>query len=152
MEKDTAYHVKLLADEVRSYKQYFFNKDINGKYFIETYEGGKKELEGDYAYVKFFLPMSAPVTNGNIYIFGALSDWDIQDELKMKYNYEKKAYEGRAYLKQGFYNYYYIFAEDGNPVFDESLIEGNDFDTENEYTVYVYYRAFILSIKIISLD
>ncbi len=45
-------------------------------------------------------------------------------------------------MKQGFYNYSYVFVEDGKSYKDHSLTEGNHYDTENDYAVYVYYRPF----------
>jgi hypothetical protein len=109
---------------------------------IEVQNARNYPLEADYAFVHFTLPFSPVITNGNLYVFGAFSDWNITEECKMKYNPKTLAYEAAVYLKQGYYNYEYIFVEDGKDEFDQSLIEGNYYETENNYAVYVYYRSF----------
>ena len=44
-------------------------------------------------------------------------------------------------LKQGLYNYRYVTRDNsGRPVTAD--LEGNFYETENEYSVYVYHRAF----------
>ena len=57
----------------------------------------------------------------------------------MKYNYNLKAYEAQLQLKQGYYTYEYVFVEDGHRVFDTSVLEGDFYETENDYTIFVYY-------------
>jgi hypothetical protein len=59
---------------------------------------------------------------------------------KMTYNSEKSAYEATLYLKQGYYNYIYVFLPDDSEVCDETLTEGNHYETENDYTILFYHR------------
>ncbi|MFR5942933.1 MAG: hypothetical protein ACLUIE_13980 [Parabacteroides merdae] len=58
--------------------------------------------------------------------------WDIT----LKPTSTKKQYSS----KQGSYNYQYLFAPDGSTVGETGPIEGNYYQTQNEYTIYVYYR------------
>ena len=58
----------------------------------------------------------------------------------MKFNFDRKGYELALFLKQGYYNYLYVMKENGKPVGDESLVEGSHWETENDYTVYVYFH------------
>jgi hypothetical protein len=58
----------------------------------------------------------------------------------MTYNYEEKCYEATLLLKQGFYNYLYVFAGSGGDKGDPSVIEGNKWETPNEYLLLVYHR------------
>ena len=58
----------------------------------------------------------------------------------MSYNYHKKAYEKKLYLKQGYYNYLYAFLEDGSEKADIRLLENSFYETVNDYTIYVYYN------------
>ena len=89
--------------------------------------------------VKFWL--KHPVqSNGNFYVFGALTDWNTTNDNKMVYNYDKEAYELMLYLKQGYYDYKYVFVEDGKDILDETVIEGSHYETRNEYFILVYYR------------
>ena len=43
-------------------------------------------------------------------------------------------------LKQGYYNYHYMFLPHGTNIGDVSQIEGNYWETENDYTIFIYYR------------
>ena len=95
-------------------------------------------LEGEYVYVHFYLPYYENVTEGNLYIFGALTDWRYKKEAIMKYNRNVGAYESTLFLKQGYYNYEYVLLKNAESVGDETFIEGNHYDTENDYTIYVY--------------
>lgn len=136
----TGNYVYLVSDDKRN-KRYYSNTDINGRYKVEVQEGNRDHVEADYVMVNFFLPWSTPLTNGDLYVFGELSNWAYREQNKMKYNYERFGYEANLYLKQGYYNYEYLFMKDGTKTGDVNLVEGSYWDTENEYTVYVYHRA-----------
>ena len=58
----------------------------------------------------------------------------------LEYDYENNIYSTSMFLKQGYYNYAYVFLEDDYDAGDMTLIEGNHWDTNNEYIVLVYYR------------
>lgn len=133
-------HVNLYTDEKRSYKRYSTYPDMNGNYYIKVQEGTNSEVEADYCYVTFFLPYLDPLVDGNFYVFGAYNDWRCNKENLMHYNEKRLGYECTLYLKQGYYNYEYVFLKDGTTVADETLIEGSHYETENEYMIYVYHR------------
>ena len=59
----------------------------------------------------------------------------------MNYNYKAKRYEATLYLKQGYYDYLYLYLPNRSTKAECALIEGNHSDTENSYTIYVYHRA-----------
>lgn len=134
-------HVILYNDEKRSFKRYSTYTEMNGKYLIKVQEGlGNSDVEADYCYVSFFMPFDEPMIDGNFYVYGALSDWRCNQENLMHYNMKRFGYECVMYLKQGFYNYEYVFMKDGSTVADETFIEGSHYETENDYTIYVYHR------------
>ncbi|MBU0766012.1 MAG: DUF5103 domain-containing protein [Bacteroidetes bacterium] len=134
------YHVQLVPDEVRTFTVYFFNQDMNGKYFPEIQEGEDNSVEADYVWVYFTLPYEAPMIDGNFYVFGGLSDWLFNKSNRMIYNFEKKAYRSSMLLKQGYYNYEYAFVKDGSDCADITFLEGSHYETENDYIIYVYHR------------
>lgn len=142
IEKDSnsIYNVWLLADEKRTYKRYVTQNDINGKFLIKTTDGGSDDVDADYAWVHFFLPWDPPSNEGNMYVFGAFCDWRTQPECRMRYNYARRGYEASIYLKQGYYNYEYVLLRDNDKSADEMFVEGMHQETENEYTVLVYYH------------
>jgi len=131
-------HVYLYNEKPRSFLRYSSHSDINGRMFIRNDEGKDSEIEADYALVHFTLPYEAPMINGNIYVYGALTNWGYSTASQLKYNYKKFAYELTMPLKQGYYEYMYVYLEDGKKSGDATLIEGSHYDTENEYTIYVY--------------
>ena len=133
-------HVELFNDEKRSFKRYYSQSDMNGDFLIKIQEGNNSEVEADYCYVSFFLPYDAPLTDGNLYVFGTYNAWKCTNENLLHYNPARFGYECTLYLKQGYYNYEYVFLKDGDVAADETLIEGMHYDTENDYSIYVYHR------------
>ena len=134
-------NVYLYQGKPRPFLRYSSHSDLNGRLFIKNDEGKDSEIEADYAQVHFSLPYEAPMINGNMYVYGGLTSWGYSTGSQMKYNYKTFAYELSLFLKQGYYEYMYVYMEDGSRVGDESLIEGSHFDTENTYTIYVYNTA-----------
>jgi len=132
--------VYLHTDERRNFKQFVREDDLNGKYYIEKEDAEFTDIEADYSYIHFELPYDFPLVNGNLYIFGALTNWDFIEEGMLEYDYENNIYSTSMFLKQGYYNYAYVFLEDDYDAGDMTLIEGNHWDTNNEYIVLVYYR------------
>jgi hypothetical protein len=57
----------------------------------------------------------------------------------MQYDSQLRGYYGSLYVKQGYYDYLYSFLPDGKTQGDVTIIEGDHWETDNEYTVYVYY-------------
>lgn len=132
------YYVTLNEDLPRADGRFSSYKDANGKYIIGAERVGNPSLGSDYTDVYFSL--KAPFVVGKVYIFGELSNWSLQNEFEMRYNSELEIYSNSLLLKQGYYNYRYVLVKD-NGVFDMTTFEGNHFETENSYTVYVYFRA-----------
>ncbi len=133
------YHVYLYPSEPRTYKPYYFVNEINGKYYIDVQEARDKNIEADYVYVHFTLSVDAPVIEGNVYVFGALTDWNTNEDNKMIYNFETNSYELTLLLKQGYYNFMYAYVPDGSDVADPGYFEGDHYETENDYSIFVYY-------------
>jgi len=137
---DSDYHVFIIPDVKRNFLRYSQKSDINGRFFIKSDDYPESEVDGEYVYVYFSLMHDSPRTDGDLYVSGELSNRQLIDEFKMKYNFERKAYELTLLLKQGFYDYEYVFLPQGKVVGDYSEIDGRHFETENEYSIWVYYR------------
>jgi hypothetical protein len=136
-------HAVLYPDESRATKPYLFYNDFNGNFLIKHTEAlGNMDVEADYVYVHFFLPYPKPVSTGNFYIMGKLTDWRMTKNSKMTYNYKRMGYEAQLRLKQGYYNYIYVLSDDAKKGGDETVLEGNHWDTENDYYIMVYHRKF----------
>jgi len=135
-----AYHVYLLPDERRTFKRYMNNSDINGKFLVHTQDNNNSETESEYCYVHFFLAWPMAETGGNMYVMGAMTNWQCTSANKMIYNKALRGYECVLYLKQGYYNYQYAFLKDGETVADEYVAEGMNQETENDYWILIYFR------------
>ncbi|SMO67493.1 type IX secretion system plug protein [Solitalea koreensis] len=130
--------VYLFADADQSGMAYSSWTDINGTYLIRNQDGSRPETDGDYTWVHFSL--AKPYTEvGDYYVFGKLSDWQIKEEFRLGYNEVAKTYQNKLLLKQGYYDYQYVYVSPEKPI-DETVSEGNHFETENMYTIYVYYH------------
>ncbi len=117
--------------------------DKNGQFFIGNADASLfKVIDSDYALVHFSLNRQSPIKNGNIYVFGALSNWQLQDDFQMKYVPQNQAYEAQIYLKQGHYDYLYAATLDGTTNIDTERFEGNYLHTENDYYILVYHKVF----------
>ena len=136
------YHVELRTDQIRPERDYRNESDLNGRYLIKNDRVTDSDLEADYIFVHFSLQMPEPLLGGEIYVFGGLSDWQCQPANKMKWNFESKLYEAALLVKQGFYDYQYVYVENGSNKIDDSLLEGSYVETENDYQIFVYYRGF----------
>lgn len=134
--------VTLYPDRKRIDSGHLEIDDLNGNYVIQTLDDDDHDLESDYVTVWFKLYSPMEMYQQDLYIFGGLTDWQLKPEFKMVYNPAISSYVGRAELKQGYYDYLYAALPKGAsaPEFDET--EGNWFETDNLYTVLVYYRPF----------
>ena len=136
------YHVTLRTDEIRREDNYRLENDLNGHFLVKNDRVTDSDLESDYVQVHFSLETKEPLLGGDIYVFGGLSDWQCLPVNKMKWNYDLKLYEAAITLKQGFYDYQYVYIEKGSNLINNSLLEGSHVETENDYQIFVYYRGF----------
>jgi len=137
---DSAWHVILNIDESRNANQYFQYVDYNGRQLIQNKEGFNSEIDGDYAYVNFYLnAWSSNGGNEDIYVIGEFSDWKCLPAYKMYFNKNRQRYDLEVPLKQGRYEYAYAIQNKDN-LPDDVAIEGSHSQTENEYLILVYTR------------
>ena len=145
------YHATLYPDIFRKPKELYYHPDVNGRYIINLQNSWDSDSEADYFFTHFSLPAEEPFFNAQVYIIGELTGNKLSKEGLMTYNNQTKAYEKDMLLKQGGYNYLYAVVpygskstalnKNGNTQV-MSQIEGNAWETENEYAIYVYHRPF----------
>ncbi|RNI22523.1 type IX secretion system plug protein [Rufibacter latericius] len=122
----------------RAREVYSSQPDANGKFIFGSREYGNAPLNADYQQVTFRLQAPEPAP-GPVYVYGGLSDWQLQEPFRMTYDAENRLYTADVLLKQGYYNYYFaVKGANGQP--DARYFEGSHFATENVYDVLVYYR------------
>jgi hypothetical protein len=110
---------------------------MNGRFFIRTYDNDDFDYQSEYGWVNFKLDMRKQIPD-SIFIFGQLSDWNLDQKFLMKYDSLTKKYHNKILLKQGFYNYIYVTKN--SKKISTRAIEGAHFETNNEYVVKVYYQ------------
>ena len=136
------YHKTLRIDDVRVNKRYFPYEEMNGQYVVESQDREVEDYdtECDYTFVHFTLPLESILLGGTVNVFGALNNWNANKSNEMTWNFETGAYELTMLLKQGYYNYMYVYVPQGSGVADHTALEGSFWETENNYQVFVYYR------------
>ncbi|GFD72520.1 MULTISPECIES: DUF5103 domain-containing protein [Tenacibaculum] len=145
VERKNVYHSYLYTDEPRADKTYTYNPDINGQFVIRTTErdvvDNRDNTEADYSLVHFSLDAFEPYENKEVYVYGAFNNYELSEENKMTYDPSQKIYKAILPFKQGFYNYSYATLNKKKNI-DLHEVNGSFYQTENEYTVIVYYRPF----------
>jgi len=138
--------VYVKPDTDRKHQVYLYYRDLNGFYTIENSDNQNPYWQSDYGYVhfSFFPPGNKAYPEKDVFIYGELSNYTLNNDSKLEFNEEKGAYEKTLLLKQGFYNYSYVTlpVKKGNENFSFENTEGNYWGTENSYQVLVYFRSF----------
>ena len=135
--------VNLKPDLPRSSIAYYSFNDLNGSFVISNSEDLQSETQNDYAEVKFtYIPKEGiPYMGENLYLSGALTNNRLDKNALMQFNAQKGVYEKSLLLKQGYYSYQYILRDQQDPQSGQDYMEteGDHWETENNYTAFVYY-------------
>jgi hypothetical protein len=135
------FHATLFPDAIRNNLKFLPYKEMNGNFVIESQDRvTDADTECDYMFVHFYLPMPTQLVGGSVNVFGALTGWNANQSNEMKWNYEAAGYELSMLLKQGYYNYQYVYVPEGAKKADSVNLEGTFFITENEYEIFAYYH------------
>lgn len=134
------FSVNLLPNEMRTYKVYENNGDLNGRFLPSHDVHADASVVGDYAYVNFCLSHYKTLNDTlDIYVIGAFNQWQINEENKMIYNNQKSEYEASILLKQGYIDYCFAYVSNDKKIVNSHEIEGTYYQTENDYEVFVYF-------------
>lgn len=132
-------------DQSRAATPYFTFNDLNGAFIISNTESLQSEFQNDYANVVFtYIPKNGiPYVGERLFLSGAFTQNKLNANSEMQFNATKGVYEKTLLLKQGYYSYQYILRDnkDPQPSQDFTETEGNHWETENSYTILVYYTA-----------
>ena len=133
------YHATLMVDEPRSQMQYLYDKTQFGRFTIRNAEAyGENSLEADYMITHFTLDAGGKLNGGSVWLYGEFINGYPASQAMMKYDTSSGCYTTDLLLKQGAYNYMYLWVPDGTSVGQTYLIEGDHYETVNEYLVKVY--------------
>lgn len=133
------YHVDLIPKEEPKKSDYNYDKDVDGHYKFHAQDvWSDKEI--DYSIVHFSYKRDEPWLDGSLYVAGYFNNNRLDSLNKMTYNAERKEYELATILKNGGYNYQYLFLPAGSKQATSVRTAGSHWETENTYSVFVYYR------------
>lgn len=136
----TNWHAWLSRDENRDDKSYVYDSTQHGRFMIDEYNATDPDLGADYVTVHFTLD-SPEAIGADVFVDGDFTLHRFNDSNKMKYSYDTGLYTAEIPLKQGSYNYQYVVIPKSGGFPDASLIEGNFYETNNEYLVNVFVRT-----------
>ena len=136
--------VNVKPDFSRATTPYFIFKDVNGQFLISNSESIDSENQNDYATVVFTYvpPNRLPLLGETLYLSGSLTNNVLDESSEMKFNAVTRAYQKSLLLKQGYYSYSYILRDKAgtDPMLDFNETEGDHWETENAYSIFIYYR------------
>lgn len=132
-------HAYVLQDDARPFSAYESRGNMNGHCYYRNRDL-VNEYSEDYVFTHFTLKSNTLYNEGDVYVFGELTDWQLQEDAKLHYNKEFDFWETELLLKQGAYNYQYVYLPYGSSTIDATYVEGSHYETSNIYNIYVYYQ------------
>ena len=136
---DTANTVLLLTDPDRGQASYTFVYDLDGSFYILNQDGVDPRTDADYAHMYFSLSTKRQPDGGTPYVVGQFNGYKLDDNSKMHYDATNGKFVASLFLKQGVYDYTYVWVDKAGKQ-DDFALEGSHFETENDYQILVYYR------------
>jgi hypothetical protein len=140
VELNDIYENFLYTDINRNERPYTYNPDINGNFVVRNLYAQKNSIEAEYVRLHFNLQYYEDLADKEVHLYGNFNNYTIDGSTYMALNKNTDTYQGSRLFKQGFYNYKYVLVDRDGSI-DEKALGGSFWETENEYTVLVYYRA-----------
>tara|TARA_R110000850_G_scaffold16697_6_gene51821 strand:- start:12851 stop:14107 length:1257 start_codon:yes stop_codon:yes gene_type:complete len=130
----------LYTNITRKDRPYTYNPDINGNFVVRNVRGEKASIDAEYVWIHFALQYYDELQDGQeIHLYGNFSNYTLDESTRMDYDSASDTFRNRRLFKQGFYNYKYVIKNRDGSI-NEGAVSGDFDETENEYTVIVYYR------------
>lgn len=133
------YHVWLTPDRERATSEYSYDETQHGRFLVREYSSTDSNLGADYVTVHFRLE-EPEVLGADVYVEGEFTGYNLNESTRMRYDYGSGAYVLEMPLKQGSYNYRYVAVPRNGGKPESDVIEGNKYETRNEYRVQVWYK------------
>jgi hypothetical protein len=138
--RDTANTIILLTDPDLNQPNYSFQYDLNGSFYVLNQDGTDPRTDADYAHMYFTFTTKRPADEGTPYIVGQFNDYKTDEKSKMHFDASSGKFVNTLFLKQGVYDYTYVWVDKATGKADDTALEGSHYETENDYQVLVYYR------------
>lgn len=137
---DNIYQATLYTHSPQRKNPYTYNPDNNGQFVVRSVQTVTDDAsEADYLWVHFSVA-AMPIKDKKMYVVGQFNNYILSEENELIYNKETQLYEKDLLIKQGFVGYEFWLTDKANKVDFENHLDGNHYQTENNYTVLVYYR------------
>lgn len=136
------YHATLYTALPRVDGQYLYDKTQFGRFTIRTSGAYDSDVESDYIVTHFTLYTGERLEGGNLFVQGEFTLGLPAEQCLMRWDDNNGTYNCDILLKQGAYNYQFLWVPDGTGVGQTAMIEGDKYQTCNEYLVKVYDRPF----------
>lgn len=134
------YNTHLYPNQARANQAYTYYPDVNGNFVSSVVGRSNPDIEADYTWVYFTLSAPSYFGKDDVYVTGMFNNYALTDEYKMDYDSKQGIYTKALLIKQGFTNYQYTLAKRGK-INQKEAIDGNFYQTENDYYVLVYYKG-----------
>ncbi len=139
IELTDVYENYLYTNIPRYDRPYTYNPDINGNFVVRNVDARNSDIEAEYVRVHFNLQFYEDLGDRELHVYGNFNNWTIDGSTYMKYDPKSETYRASRLFKQGFYNYKYVVVNRDGSI-DEGAVSGDFWQTENDYTVVVYFR------------
>jgi hypothetical protein len=139
VELNDIYENFLYTNLSRKDRPYTYNPDVNGNFVVRNVDAERQTIEADYVRIHFNLQYFEDIGDKEIHIYGNFNNWTIDGTTYLEYDSTSDTFRTSRLFKQGYYDYKYVLVDRDGSI-DEGAISGNFWQTENEYTVLVYYR------------
>lgn len=133
------YENYLFTDIARYNRPYTYNPDINGNFVVRNVDAQNQNIEAEYVRMHFSLQYFDDLDGKEIHLYGNFNNWTIDGSTYMKYDPKSDSFKNSRLFKQGFYNYKYVVVNRDGSI-DPGAVSGDFWQTENDYTVVVYFR------------
>lgn len=134
------YHMALFTDEPRASCDYLYDQTQHGRFRIREYNSDDSDVDADYTVVHFTLDAPDLPEGTAVFLDGDMVNRRFDPNSRMYLNPATGLWERPLLLKQGAYNYQYLTVGPGERSGSTALIEGDKWQTVNEYLIKVYHR------------
>lgn len=139
IELSDVYENYLYTNIPRYDRPYTYNPDINGNFVVRNIDARNQDIEAEYVRMHFNLQYYDDLGDKELHLYGNFNNWTIDGSTYMKYDSSSDSYRNSRLFKQGYYDYKYVVVNRDGSI-DEGAVGGDFWETENDYTVVVYFR------------
>lgn len=125
----------------RAFLSFSYEPDINGEMLIRNEDASlDSRIDGEYSTVHFSFEGKSDLQHYNLYLFGALTNWELRSDFLFGWNQAKQVYELSALLKQGYYDFIIVHEHKETGEISWIDTEGNSSLADQFYTAFTYYQ------------